>query len=207
MRAPYTTTNSTQIVFGWLVAQEARLHRRFQLMSARRDLARAFARFAAAYPRMAHSLFDAHFVETRVAPLLARAYETGAPLRPEAVAAAWVEACRGPEADAGCYDLTAITVAARELLDCLDAERRLAPKAEAAPWEDNGALFAEAVRANSNLELDWLWLAARVRDEEQRRFCYQKALHINPACEEAWRALAAMAPARARAPELTLREA
>lgn len=52
-----------------------------------------------------------------------------------------------------------------------------APVAESRPV--TAALFAEALRANSNLELDWLWLATRVSSNEERRHCYLKALAIN----------------------------
>lgn len=49
-------------------------------------------------------------------------------------------------------------------------------------------LFNLALRANSNLELDWLWLYMHLSDEQQRRYCLQRALAINPhseiACSE-----------------------
>lgn len=207
MRAPHTATNGMQIVFGWLVAQEARLHRQLQLMSVRRALHRAFTRFAAANQQLAESLFDAHFVETRVAPLVLRAIETGAPVRAETIATAWFVACRGLQASAAGHDLSTVTAAACELLACLEAELRPAGAGEDEPDADCAALFAEAVRDNSNLELDWLWLATQVRDDERRRFCYAKALHINPACEEARRALATLTPALIPARDLAFGEA
>lgn len=202
MRAPYTTTNSTQTVFGWLVEQEARLHRQLQQLRMRRALRAAFARFACDDPQLVASLFDAHFVETRVAPLLAQALETGDGVRPEAIAAAWLAACRGPGARAAGYDLSAVTAAAAELLAQLDAA--LSPVAAPEPAEDWTALFAEAVRADSNLELDWLWLAGQVRDVDQRRFCYERALQINPGSEAARRGLAGLETQQAPARELAL---
>lgn len=206
MRTPSTTTNAAQTVFGWLVTQETRLHRRLQLMRARQALGRAFTRFAAAHPRLAASLFDAHFVETRVAPLLAQALERGQRLRPEAIAGAWLAVCRGPAADRAAYDLSSLTAAAAELLDLLDAD--LSPAHAPAPGEDDAALFAAAVAADSNRELDWLWLATRVGEHEQRRFCYEKALYINPHCEAARRGLAELSAAEpAPRRELALGEA
>jgi len=52
--------------------------------------------------------------------------------------------------------------------------------------------------------MDWLWLASQVRDEEQRRYCYQQALWIDPGCEQARRALSAL---RFSARELALAQA
>jgi hypothetical protein len=41
-------------------------------------------------------------------------------------------------------------------------------------------LFAQAVRDNSNLELDWLWLAGVVTREQERDYCFERAQQINP---------------------------
>jgi hypothetical protein len=32
----------------------------------------------------------------------------------------------------------------------------------------------------SNLELDWLWLAAQLTSGDEQRYCFQQALLINP---------------------------
>jgi len=40
-------------------------------------------------------------------------------------------------------------------------------------------LFAQALRDDSNLELDWLWLATKVRTDGQRSYCLRRALRIN----------------------------
>src|SRR3954451_4438649 len=58
------------------------------------------------------------------------------------------------------------------------------------------ALFAQAVRENSNLELDWLWLATQVRVAAEQRYCYARALDINPSSAPARRALAQFPPVR-----------
>ena len=50
-------------------------------------------------------------------------------------------------------------------------------------------LFAQAMRENSNLELDWLWLATQVSQASEQQYCFERALYINPASESARRAL------------------
>lgn len=54
------------------------------------------------------------------------------------------------------------------------------------------ALFAQAIHEDSNLELDWLWLAAQVTRDVERRYCLQRALTINPHSEIARRQLLAL---------------
>ena len=41
-------------------------------------------------------------------------------------------------------------------------------------------LFVQAIADNVNLELEWLWLATKVTREEERRYCLERALYINP---------------------------
>jgi len=41
-------------------------------------------------------------------------------------------------------------------------------------------LFAQALRDDSNLEMDWLWLATKVQTDGQRAYCLRRALRINP---------------------------
>jgi hypothetical protein len=45
------------------------------------------------------------------------------------------------------------------------------------------AQFCAAQRNCSNLEMDWLWLATRVDDGAEQRYCYLRALQINPHSE------------------------
>lgn len=40
--------------------------------------------------------------------------------------------------------------------------------------------FVEALCEDSNLELDWLWLATQVVREHERRYCFERVLLINP---------------------------
>jgi hypothetical protein len=51
-------------------------------------------------------------------------------------------------------------------------------------------LFAQALRQNSSLDLDWLWYAANMTRDLERRYCLQRALELNPNNELARRALA-----------------
>ncbi|HET7081181.1 MAG TPA: hypothetical protein VFM49_27430 [Chloroflexia bacterium] len=53
-------------------------------------------------------------------------------------------------------------------------------------------LLASAVEDGSNLEMDWLWLATKVTDRTERRYCLLRALAINPASEIARRELQAL---------------
>lgn len=57
-------------------------------------------------------------------------------------------------------------------------------------------LFAQAVRENSNLEMDWLWLYAQVTSTAERRYCLERALAINPHSEMACDELAKLPPSR-----------
>jgi hypothetical protein len=58
--------------------------------------------------------------------------------------------------------------------------------------------FAEALREDSNLAMDWLWWATRVTSPADRRHCLERALRIDPRCDEARAELAALSR-RARA--------
>jgi hypothetical protein len=51
-------------------------------------------------------------------------------------------------------------------------------------------VFAQALRDDSNQELDWLWTYMQVTREDQRRYCLERALDINPKSEIAQRELA-----------------
>lgn len=51
-------------------------------------------------------------------------------------------------------------------------------------------LFMEGLRENSNLEMDWLWLASKIDDAGKQRYCFRRALAINPESRLAQRGLA-----------------
>ena len=46
-------------------------------------------------------------------------------------------------------------------------------------------LFVQAIREDSNLEMDWLWLFSQVSSTSERRYCLDRALAINPDSEMA----------------------
>ena len=50
-------------------------------------------------------------------------------------------------------------------------------------------LFIQGQREDSNLEMDWLWLATQVTSDGERRYCLQRALAINPESRFARRGL------------------
>jgi hypothetical protein len=50
-------------------------------------------------------------------------------------------------------------------------------------------VFAQGLREDSNLEMDWLWLATQVRTDGQRAYCLRRALRINPRSALATRGL------------------
>jgi hypothetical protein len=61
-----------------------------------------------------------------------------------------------------------------------------APRQPAAQSLDQASadqLFAEALRADSHVELDWLQLAAQLPGAAERRYCLERALTINPQSE------------------------
>lgn len=54
-------------------------------------------------------------------------------------------------------------------------------------------LFAQAMRDNSNLEMDWLWLATQVTQAHEQQYCFARALYINPTSEPARQGLRRLA--------------
>lgn len=59
------------------------------------------------------------------------------------------------------------------------------------PCEDTSSddPFIEALREDSNREMDWLWLATRLSSTLQRRYALERALQINPRSSAAKRGL------------------
>jgi hypothetical protein len=64
-------------------------------------------------------------------------------------------------------------------------------------------LFIQAIYDDSNLEMDWLWLATQVTSDSQRRYCLQRALRINPHSGPAQRGLAQLRKRRNRPLDLS----
>jgi len=56
----------------------------------------------------------------------------------------------------------------------------------------SSALFMLAVHESWADERDWLWLAELVRSPQERRYCLEQALSLNPHSEAALRAVARM---------------
>src|SRR5262249_30607704 len=52
--------------------------------------------------------------------------------------------------------------------------------ASALPGRAHSYLFAQALRHDSNLAMDWLWLATQLDDEDERQYCMQRAHYIDP---------------------------
>jgi 7-cyano-7-deazaguanine synthase in queuosine biosynthesis len=44
----------------------------------------------------------------------------------------------------------------------------------------HSARFTEALRDNSNLAMDWLWLASQLDDALERQYCVKRAHYIDP---------------------------
>lgn len=43
-------------------------------------------------------------------------------------------------------------------------------------------IFARAMSERTNSAMDWLYYAAQLHDEGERRFCIERALQVDPAC-------------------------
>ncbi len=55
-------------------------------------------------------------------------------------------------------------------------------------------VFIEVLKREPNNEVGWLWLAACVEEAEERKYCFHKALAINPGNASVQEALAALEP-------------
>ena len=66
------------------------------------------------------------------------------------------------------------------------------PRLDAAATRRASELFQQGLHEDSNLELDWLWLATVVTRDYERVYCLQRALWIDPHSELAARGLASL---------------
>src|SRR5215470_10608270 len=57
--------------------------------------------------------------------------------------------------------------------------RQNAPELPRRPYS---SLFARALREDSNLALDWLYVADKVSDDLEREYCLKRAYYIDPNC-------------------------
>ena len=53
-------------------------------------------------------------------------------------------------------------------------------------------MLCQALQDEPNLEVEWLWYAKRMRRADERRYCLQCALEIDPRSQAARQALAAI---------------
>ncbi len=58
-----------------------------------------------------------------------------------------------------------------------------------APISSASPLFQQALQEDSNRLMDWLWYAGQMTSPAEQRYCYERALYINPLDERAARAL------------------
>jgi uncharacterized protein YeaO (DUF488 family) len=202
MHAPMIEHRIAGGVFARTLRKAYQPPRWLRLLLFRRAVARAFRRFELSYARFAHSLFDHYFLITRAAPLLERALAPGGMPSAEELAGAWFGQL-GPTAELRlAHQHQEIVHVAAAFLAALDAElARSALFSAAGGTNDQRAglgasegaassqaiaasladtLFAEALREDSNRELDWLWLAASRSDPRERAYCLERALLINP---------------------------
>jgi len=66
-------------------------------------------------------------------------------------------------------------------IDHIDHDEHIPP--------ESSSLFLQGLREDSNLELDWLWLATQLASQHEQRYCLLRALAINPHSELARRGL------------------
>jgi hypothetical protein len=88
---------------------------------------------------------------------------------------------------------TTYTTGIGKLLGDTTGDIVLAPEKTAEAAARAARLFAQALHEDSHYELDWLWYAANMAGDSQRRYCLERVLRINPDSELAQRALAKLA--------------
>jgi len=74
--------------------------------------------------------------------------------------------------------------------------------AQTGDFEKAGSYFAKVVQANPNSELGWLYLGHCLKDQNKKRFCYERVLKINPSNLQAIEALAKVTGLNNAAPDL-----
>jgi len=186
-----TVSRSLVSRIAWYVTQT---RRRVRAVALHQAIARAYRAFVRQHSGWADALFDERLLNREGAGVLQQYLEPDA--RPSAAELArawssqsgieWVAPGRSAE----------IIKAAGAFLVLLDAELA-APQLTTTvpqtpplpPASGHSPEFAEALRDASNLESDWFWLAARMERADERRYCLERALYINPQNEVAQRLL------------------
>jgi hypothetical protein len=54
-----------------------------------------------------------------------------------------------------------------------------------APIANVSPLFHQALQEDSNRTLDWLWYAEQMPSEAEQRYCFERALYIDPRNQQA----------------------
>lgn len=54
-----------------------------------------------------------------------------------------------------------------------------------APISSTSPLFQQALQEDSNYVLDWLWYAGQMTTEAEQRYCFERALYIDPRSPQA----------------------
>lgn len=79
---------------------------------------------------------------------------------------------------------------------CTSSRALTSPRPTPAAQADPAALFAAAVRAGADAQVDWLWLHAQMTAPFERLYCIEKALTRDPHSPHARRALSLLAESR-----------
>ncbi|MCA9887238.1 MAG: hypothetical protein KC546_02655 [Anaerolineae bacterium] len=61
--------------------------------------------------------------------------------------------------------------------------------------------FVEAIREDSNREIEWLWYAAKMQSLAEKEYCLRRALYINPLSAATLHELRRLARKRTQKPE------
>lgn len=75
-------------------------------------------------------------------------------------------------------------------------QKQMSEILQSLPVQIRSAEFAQALEENSNLALEWCWVATKVTHPLEAAYCYHKALVIWPESQEAKQALATLEAAR-----------
>jgi hypothetical protein len=136
MALPARLRSASQYLLTWAIHATRWLQGWLEQQVVQQASARAYLRFARAYPRWAQSLFDDYFLRHTAAPLLRRTLRQQHPSAVELAQAWWAQLAR-PAADGQEDQLADVIVVAAAFLAELDAELTLV-RAEGARWGTQG---------------------------------------------------------------------
>jgi len=137
MALPARLRSASEYLVTWAIHATTWLQGWLEQLLVQQAIARAYWRFARAYPRWAQSLFDDYFLTHTAAPLLRRAVRPQQhPTAVELAQAWWAQLAR-PAADGQEDQLADVIRVAAAFLDELDAELTVV-RAEGALWGTHG---------------------------------------------------------------------